>query len=287
MSRPRGWAAWNPHPKTRAKLDQVSEILSTNAEYLPLSLRQVFYLGVSAYEWPKTENEYSSLLDMMNRARRAGLIQFDAIRDDGITQKRAIVYDDADQLLRIFRSSVANFRLDPMIDQPRDAVVWTEGKGLVPMVQGFVDTYALEVISSGGFDSLTIKKQMADRFSGKPGIVLHLGDYDASGEVMFRALEQDVQAFGGDVEFHRLAVLPEQIEEWNLPTKPAKTKGNTHAAQFTGTETVELEAIPPERLRRLLDGAIRNVLDMAAFNRTQRDTIAERQRLIEWLEAAA
>ena len=59
MTRARGWAAWNPHKKTCAKLEQVDEILCDNAKYLPLSLRQIYYLGVSAYDWPKTENEYT------------------------------------------------------------------------------------------------------------------------------------------------------------------------------------------------------------------------------------
>jgi hypothetical protein len=149
-----------------------------------------------------------------------------------------------------------------------------------------VDEFALEVISSGGFDSLTVKKQFADRFSGKPGIVLHLGDYDPSGEVMFRALEEDIQAFDGDVEFHRLAVISEQIEAWNLPTKPPKTKGNTHAAQFSGTETVELEAIPPDLLRTILHEAANEYLDMDAFRQTEAKSANERQRLVEWLEAA-
>jgi hypothetical protein len=130
MTRPRGLVEWNPQTKTRFKLEQVKEILSANSEYLPLSLRQIFYMGVSAYAWDKTEREYYSLLEMMNRARRAGIINFEDIRDDGITQERTTVYDSRNRLLRAVGYNVRNFRLDPMVDQPRDVVVWTEGKGL-------------------------------------------------------------------------------------------------------------------------------------------------------------
>ena len=52
---------------------------------LPLTVRQIFYRLVGAHGYDKTEQAYARLGEHLNRARRAGLIEFDAIRDDGIT----------------------------------------------------------------------------------------------------------------------------------------------------------------------------------------------------------
>ncbi|GAB2580521.1 hypothetical protein GCM10027168_11730 [Streptomyces capparidis] len=67
---------------------------------------------------------------------------------------------------------------------------------------------------------------------------MHLGDYDQSGVHMFSSLAEDVIAFAGaagaEVEFQRVAVTPEQIATYNLPTAPPKT---TDRRSFSGTTT--------------------------------------------------
>jgi hypothetical protein len=55
---------------------------------------------------------------------------------------------------------------------------------------------------------------------------------------------------GGD-EFVRVAVNPEQIEEFDLPTRPTK-KTDSRAKTFEG-ESVEVDAIPPARLRQMVE----------------------------------
>ena len=66
-----------------------------------------------------------------------------------------------------------------------------------------------------------------------------------------------------DIVFQRLLVNPNQIEEWGLPTKPAKK--STHSKGFVGG-TVEAEAVPARRTRRILREAIEEHLDMNEVN---------------------
>ena len=50
----------------------------------------------------------------------------------------------------------------------------------------------------------------------------------------------------------------EQIDRWNLPTRPTKAS-DARAARFRrvhGTDSVELDAIPPDELRKLVRDAI-------------------------------
>ncbi len=61
-----------------------------------------------------------------------------------------------------------------------------------------------------------------------------------------------------EIIVERLAVDREQVDRWNLPTRPTKSS-DTRAAKFRrlhGTDSVELDAIPPDELRKLVRDAI-------------------------------
>ena len=47
------------------------------------------------------------------------------------------------------------------------------------------------------------------------------------------------------VDFRRVAILPEQIEEFNLPTRPPKR-------EWGGGDCVEIDALSSEQIRNLL-----------------------------------
>src|SRR5689334_2712998 len=84
-TRVRGFAPWKPRAKSLALLDAVNTVVSEYAAYLPLTNRQLFYRLVGAHGYAKTERAYKRLCELLNRARRSGLLDFAAIRDDGIT----------------------------------------------------------------------------------------------------------------------------------------------------------------------------------------------------------
>ena len=83
---------------------------------------------------------------------------------------------------------------------------------MVPQLARAVRDYGIPVISSGGFESVTEKHELALDLSGygEPVEVLHIGDHDPSGAHLFLALAEDVEAFGLryglEVTFTRLAV---------------------------------------------------------------------------------
>ena len=54
--------------------------------------------------------------------------------------------------------------------------------------------------------------------------------------------------------FERIAVTPEQIADWDLPTRPTKAS-DTRSKNF-GEISVELDAIEPNQLRALVQEAI-------------------------------
>jgi hypothetical protein len=111
-TRPRGLAAWAPQRKTLKLLDVIRSVLAEYADYLPLAIRQIFYRLVGAHDYVKTEKAYHNLCELLNRARRAGVIPFDAIRDDGITLAEPLAWKDAAELIDTFLVHAERFRLD-------------------------------------------------------------------------------------------------------------------------------------------------------------------------------
>jgi hypothetical protein len=61
-----------------------------------------------------------------------------------------------------------------------------------------------------------------------------------------------------DIAFERVAVTPEQITAWGLPTRP--TKATDSRARSFGDISVELDAIEPNRLRGLVEEVIQRHL---------------------------
>lgn len=84
--RPKGYAEWKPRKETQIVLAQVEEVLQEYREHLPLTVRQIFYRLVGAFDFPKTEQAYERLGNYLVRARRARLIPFDYIRDDSASR---------------------------------------------------------------------------------------------------------------------------------------------------------------------------------------------------------
>jgi hypothetical protein len=85
---------------------------------------------------------------------------------------------------------------------------------------------------------------------------------------------------GAEIHFERPAVTREQVERWNLPTRPTKMT-DTRAKKFTGT-SVELDAIPASKLRELVRECIERHIDreQLAILRTAEES--ERELLERW-----
>ena len=261
-TRARGFAPWNPRPDSWALVNDVQAVLDEYRDHLPLTIRQAFYRLVATRGYDKTEAAYARLCETVNRARRAGHIAFASIRDDGAARYEPACWADPDDFLAVVRADALRFRLDRQGGQPVRLWVLCEAGGMAPMLARVANRYGVPVLTSGGFDSLTAKHDLARELAaemdnGTGAEVLHLGDLDPSGEHLFSSLAEDVAAMclvlcGAEPRFTRLAVTRDQADQLNLPTAPPKP---TDRRRFTGA-TVQCEAIAPDILSRLLQDEI-------------------------------
>lgn len=287
-TRPRGFAAWSPRRETVDLLAVVRGVLEEYRAQLPLTARQIFYRLVGAHGFGKTEAAYARLCETLNRARRAGLIPFGALRDDGTIVRGAPGWSGPAQFWRSVRYSAENYGHDLGDGQPYHVELWIEATGMVPQAARVAHRYGVAVYSAGGFNGLTDKYETAERLAAepRPAVILHAGDYDPSGCAIIDALAQDVAAFvaelapGQVLEFRRAAVTPAQIERYRLPTAPQKRTGQRgeHMAA-----TVQAEALPPDVLASELAAAIEDVTDADLITAAADRGEAERDGILAML----
>lgn len=279
--RHRGYiTTYSPQAKTLRLLDDVHTVLDEYREYWPLTCRQVYYRLIGARGYPKTEAFYGKLCHHMANARRGKVIPFDAIRDDGVTTYRLDHFDDEEHFLRHVRRLGQNYTRNKLAAQPVHIEVWCEAAGMLPQLFNVAEPYSIPVYSSGGFDSLTAKKTLSDRIcaNGKPTIILHLGDFDPSGQSIFDSVAEDVAAFVEHdrpwatvwVRFERIALTADQVRTHALPTAPPKAT-DTRSKTWEGG-TCQLEALAPDTIATILRDAIVQHID---FDRLEHDQAQE------------
>jgi hypothetical protein len=284
--RPRGYIEnYRPQKKTQELLAAADAVLQEYRAHWPLTVRQIYYRLVGARGYPKTEAFYDNLCHHLANARRAKVIPFDAIRDDGVTSVNMRHFDDEEHFKGYIRLLAENYTRNKLAGQDLHAEVWCEASGMIFQLDDVASEYSIKVYSSSGFDSLTAKKNLADRICdiGKRAVILHLGDYDPSGESIFESVAEDVEAFvkadwpGIDVEFRRVALTAAQVEEYDLPTAPPKAT-DTRSKSWTG-ETCQLEALAPDDIASLLRTAIETAIDPEQLAYDRAREVVDRRRL--------
>ena len=283
--RPRGFINGYRPRSNAALLEQVQLVLAEYHDQLPLTCRQIFYRLVGRFDYEKTENAYSRLQEMLVLARRGGVIPFDHIRDDGNHVQAPSLFETGDDFLRTCVAMAKSMRLTPWNVQPRYVEVICEAGGMVPMLARVADPYGVTVRSGGGFDSVTAKHDLAQFYArqGKPAVVLHVGDYDPSGETLWNVLNEDVGAFcsamGGELIVQRIAVTPEQQQQHSLQTAPPK-RSDRRKAYFDDDITVQAEALPPDLLQQIVGAAIAGQMDLEQLERQRAIEADVRQQLV-------
>jgi hypothetical protein len=285
-ARPRGYIQnYRPQQKTKALIEAADRVLREYHAHWPLTVRQIYYRLVGAYGYPKTEAFYGTLCHHLANARRARVIPFSAVRDDGVTTVEMQHFNDEEHFKRHLRQLGERYTRNKLAGQDLHMEVWCEAAGMIFQLADVAHEYSVNVYSSSGFDSLTAKKRLTDRICDifKHTVILHLGDYDPSGESIFESAAEDVTAFvqadwpGIDVVFRRVALTEDQVEEYGLPTAPPKST-DSRSRSWSG-ETCQLEALPPDQIADLLRSRIEDVINHDRLAADLQREVVERRRI--------
>jgi hypothetical protein len=262
--RPKGYAEWRPQVKTRVLLEQVNDVLAEYEKHLPLTVRQIFYRLVATYGYEKTELAYSRLAEALVRARRARLIEFEDIRDDGIVIYSPDWHDSVEDFWNDTGRRIMEYRRDRQAGQQYRVELWCEAAGMAPQLARVATKFSVPVFSSGGFSSLSAVRSIVDRarLANTATVLLHVGDYDPSGESIFEAMCEDASAFLETDQIiatqrlipKRVALTEDQVLDFDLPTSPPKSSDSRSSTWQGGT--CQLEALEPNMLAETVQDAI-------------------------------
>lgn len=246
----------------------------------PCTVRQVFYRLVSAGVVGKTEGEYKRTVGrLLVEMRLRGEIPFRWIADNSRWMRKPDTYSSLDSMLRY---SAETYRRSVWDNQDCYVECWTEKDAIAGILLQETRPWDVPLMVNKGFGSLSFLHEAAEAISEqrKPTFIYYFGDHDPSGLLIDKQIQNRLCEFAPDAEinFERVAVTPEQITEWDLPTRPTK-RGSTHAKNFEG-DSVEVDAIPPKTLRELVAFCITQHVDQEAYRVLQHAEHGERETLM-------
>jgi hypothetical protein len=159
--------------------------------------------------------------------------------------------------------------------------VWLEKEALSGAIYEVTSAWDVPLMPTRGYPSLTFLHHAAEviKSQAKPTSIYYLGDHDPSGTDIPRVIERELHRMAPsiDINFTRLAVTPEQIDGYGLPTRPTKSS-DSRSKHFVG-DSVEVDAIPAPELRLLVAEAIESHIDSDALERILTIEAAERETL--------
>jgi hypothetical protein len=178
-----------------------------------------------------------------------------------------------------------HYRRDLWADSGAYVEIWIEKDALAGVVIDITAEYDVPLMVARGYSSITFLKSAADNIvaQDKPAYIYHLGDWDPGGQNAADKIEETLRELAPESEiyFEKLAVTPEQIEGWSLPTRPTKTS-DSRSVNWTGGDSVELDAIHPDQLRDLVSEVIEQHIDEQKLAALRVAEESERELLRTW-----
>lgn len=241
-----------------------------NYEAGVLTLRALHYRLVGRGMTNDT-NHYKKVVSAMKVARWDGRVAFETFSDHdrqvlGWTAYSPTTVEDAvrsgkEQIQAWMRSYSKNL----WENQNTYIEVWIEKKALQGVFQPVCRDMSVGLAPCKGYPSLTFLNDASKRFksaeySGKEIKIIYFGDYDPSGEDIPRSVRENLMRLGVDVEVDRRLLLHDQVVAWKLPPAPAK-KTDSRTAKWDGLGQVELDAVEPSKIQRILRKAIESHID--------------------------
>ena len=253
-------------------------IYNVVSEDRPMTVRQVFYRLVSAGLIDKTEAAYKMVVRLLGVMRREGQLPFSWIADSTRWQRVPQTYSSLDDALEDMQTY---YRRNLWDNQNAYVEIWLEKEALAGVIYQASAKWHVPLMVTRGYPSLSYLATAAETMQAqdRPCYLYYFGDLDPSGVDIPRKIEYDLREFApdADIHFRRVAVTREQVEEMGLQTRPTKTT-DTRSKNFKG-ESVEVDAIPPAKLREMVTELIQAHIDSDQLERLQNVEAAERATL--------
>jgi hypothetical protein len=250
--------------RTKVEIDNLKIALFELVEASqPMTCRQVFYRGIGPGYWHKTEADYKGVVcRLLADMRRGGELPYEWIVDETRYSRRPPTWSSPEAALGTIATV---YRRNLWERQDTYVEVWLEKDALLGVLADITESWCVPFTSTRGYPSLSLLSRAAAEIAmwaeHRHVRVLYLGDHDPSGDDIARTVQNNLIAMSQcPIDFVRLAVTAEQIGQYDLPTRPTK-RTDTRSRSWNGDESVEVDALPPEVLRELVEHEITMSID--------------------------
>ena len=193
------------------------------AEGRPMTVRQVFYQATVRSLVPKTERGYGMVKGDLILMRRRGELEYGWLADHTRWQRKHRTYDG---IAAALKATAEFYRKDLWARADCYVEIWIEKDALSGVVMPVTSRYDVPLMVARGYASLSFLHSAASYIADLdvPAFVYHLGDFDPSGVNAGEKIEQTLRELAPHAEltFERIAVNPDQIADWDLPSRPTK-----------------------------------------------------------------
>lgn len=242
--------------KSAEIIEQANVIIEEySRQDLILTIRQLYYQFVGRGLLDNTQANYKRIVNIMNDARLAGLVDWQAIED---RTRNVVSLSTWENPASIVESAVYSYRTDKWLNQEYHVEVWIEKEALTGVISQICKQVEVPYFACRGYVSQSEMYSSARRLAylDKPCIVLHLGDHDPSGIDMTRDNDDRLDLLSGnaDITIKRIALNMPQIKKYSPPPNPTKLTDSraTGYLETYGKSSWELDALSPTVLRNLI-----------------------------------
>jgi len=250
------------------------------------TLRTLFYRLVSLQIIPNTDQAYKQLSSTTVKARKEGRLPWDAFSDEGrlvlaeFTEKYQTPEQYVQLRIDLLKNASQNYSVPRWYKQPHYVEVWIEKQALAATFSSFLRGRDVRIVVNRGYSGWSFLYENCMRLLdikriGNEIHILYFGDFDPSGDDMDDHLDNALHYFGlGEIDFQRIAVTEEQIEEFNLPPMPKNketinkvnndTRKNGFIRKYGKLYIVELDAllaIVPDEFKSIVQGSVDQFFD--------------------------
>ncbi|MGE4249051.1 MAG: hypothetical protein AB7F09_06660 [Parvibaculaceae bacterium] len=276
---------------TQADMEERAAFMIDYAErHGPVTVRGLYYQcevhGLPGID--KTDAGYDKVQRQVLALRRQGRMSYDWIADATRWMRKPRSYDG---IRAAIEATAAFYRKNLWNDADTYCEIWCEKDAISGVISPITAQYDVPLMVTRGFSSETFcfEAIAARSWDGRPYHVYYLGDFDRAGRDAARSLRDKLVRFasekGVEVVFEQIAVDVAQITALKLPTREPKRKSPADRA-WPYDFACELDALPPDTMRNIVEAAINRHLDADRLNILRTAEASEKAFLQNWAATA-
>jgi hypothetical protein len=276
--------------RTKNKALHAAAIETLEAER-PMTLRQLYYRLISSGHLQNSQKEYKRLGKVMTRLREDGEVPRTWIVD----HVRSTLKPSSWTGLADFGEAVReSYRKNFWASLAHHVEIFVEKDAVAGTIQPVTEEHDIRLRVCRGYSSVSFAGEIADLWQRieKPIFAYYLGDFDPSGFDLERDLREKLERYSerlmwtpkgemkrssarlahtvpGSVCWIRLAVDYEDFDAFDLiclPVKQQDRRAKGFMRQY-GHNCAEVDALPPSELRRRVQEAIEEHIDVDRWNK--------------------